>query len=188
MSLTLVTAPDKEPVTLEDAKAQLRIDFDEDDAMLRNLIKAARQYVEGQTKKSLVSTTWDQTIDWCWPNEIRLERNPLISVDSITYNNNTSPMTTLDASKYTVVSRDHGSYIVPAYNEDWPDIIAVPEAIRVRFTAGYSTIPEPLKHAITMLVAHWYETRIPVLAGQGQVLIDIPYTVEALISPYRPGL
>lgn len=187
MSLTLVTGPTQEPLTLEEAKAQLRIDFDDDDALLRRLITAARQWVEGQTKRSLLTQTWDQTLDYCWPDRIRFERNPVISVSSVTYNDGSSPMTTLAASKYTVVTRRSASFIEPAYNEDWPDIITVPDAVRIRFVSGYTDVPESLVHAISMLVAHWYETRIPVLAGQGQVLIDIPYTVEALISPYRSG-
>ena len=185
MSLTLVTGPEQEPITLEEVKAQLRLDFDDDDALVRRLIIAARMWVEGQTKKALVSQTWDQNIDWGWPvrcamPHIAFEKNPVISVSSITYESGASPRPTLASDQYIVVSRKHGSYISPSYGAQWPTPREVPDAITVRFVAGYTSVPEPLKHAIHMLVAHWYEYREVVGTGQ-----EIPYAVEALISPYR---
>ena len=188
MSLTLVTGPSSEPITLEEAKAQLRLDTDEDDALVVRLIKAARTWVEGQTKKALKAQTWDQTIDWQWPFKdsipwITLEKNPVQSVTSITYVDGSSPNPTLAASDYIAVSREHHSYITPAYGVTWPTLRYVPEAITVRFVAGYSEVPEPLKHAIAMLVAHWYENREPVIVGTSAA--NIPLAVEAMISPYR---
>ena len=188
MSLTLVTAPEQEPLTLEEAKAQLRLDFDEDDALVRRLIIAARMWVEGQTKKALMTQTWDQTIDWCWPVKfglpwIEFEKNPVTSVTSITYQSGASPQPTLNATQYTVVSREHSSYIAPAYGVSWPTPLSVPEAVTVRFIAGYTDVPEPLKHAVAMLVAHWYEQREVVVTGT--IVATIPMGVEALISPYR---
>ena len=184
MSLTLVTGPEQEPLTLEEAKAQLRLDDDTDDGLVRRLIIAARMWVEGQTKKALIEQTWDQKID-CWPYKynmpyIEIEKNPVKSVTSITYQEGSSPQPTLNATQYIVVAREHGSYIAPAYGVTWPSTLAVPEAITVRFVAGYTTVPETLKHAIAMLVAHWYENREVI--GKPE---SIPYGVESLISPYR---
>lgn len=185
MSLTLVTGPTQEPVTIEEVKAQLRLDEDADDELLRRLLVAARIWVEGQTHKALMTQTWDQYIDNGWPTRdgipyIRLEKNPVTSVTSVTYETGASPQPTLAASRYIAVTRDHASYIAPAYGETWPDTRYVPNSVRVRFVAGYSDVPEPLRHAILMLVAHWYENR-EVIGDPRQV----PYAVEALISPYR---
>ena len=185
MSLTLVTAPEQEPVTLAEVKAQLRLDIDEDDALLWRLMVAARVWVEGQTKRALLTQTWDQTIDYDWPYyrhlpHIRFEKNPVQSVSSITYMDGSSPNPTLSSANYIVVSREHGSYISPAYGVTWPNVRTVPEAIKVRFVAGYTSVPEPLKHAILLLVAHWYENR-EVMGAE----TEIPYAVEAMISPYR---
>lgn len=187
MSLTLVTAPTTEPLSLAAAKSQLRMDEDEDDALIRSLITAARQWVEGQTHRALVSQIWDQSIDGNWPWKygrpcIELEKNPILSVDSITYVSGASPEPTLGTSLYTAVTRNNGSYVVPAYGQTWPSVLCVPNAITVRFTAGYATVPQPLVHAITMLVAHWYENREVIAMKEPYV---VPFTIEALISPYR---
>ena len=189
MSLTLVTAPNTEPLSLQAAKDQLRLDTDTDDRLILSLIKAARQWVEGQTKRALVSQTWDQTIDGNWPwkyggPRIELEKNPIISIDSISYVTGASPEPTLAANQYTAVTRNYCSYIVPAYGVEWPTVRCVPEAITVRFTAGYTTVPQPLVHAIAMLVTHWYENREVIESSQREINV-VPYSVEALISPYR---
>lgn len=185
MSLTLVTGPATEPVTLAEVKEQIRLDIDEDDALLRRLMISARVWVEGQTKRALVSQTWDQKIDYDWPYRawiphIRFEKNPVQSVTSITYQTGASPSPSLSASDYIAVTREHGSYVAPAYGVTWPTVRTIPEAITVRFVAGYTSVPEPLKHAIMLLVAHWYENR-EVMGSEAEV----PYAVEAMISPYR---
>ena len=111
---------------------------------------------------------------------IAFQKNPVTSVTSITYDSGASPRPTLAADQYMVISRQHGSYITPSYGAQWPTPRNIPEAIRIRFVAGYTDVPEPLKHAIHMLVAHWYENR-EVLSNMS----EIPYGVESLISPHR---
>ena len=53
-------------------------------------------------------------------------------------------------------------------------------------TVGYGDgaleVPEPLRQAIRLLVAHWYENRG--LAAIGTVTV-LPSTVGALLAPYR---
>ena len=188
MSLTLVTAPEQEPLTLEEAKAQLRLDGDEDDALVRRLIMAARMWVEGQTKKALMPQTWDQVIDWCWPYKynmpwIQFEKNPATSVTSITYQSGASPQPTLNATQYTVVSREHSSYIAPAYGISWPTPLSVPEAVTIRFIAGYTDVPEPLKHAVAMLVAHWYENREATVMAVD--VSNVPLTIQSLLASFK---
>lgn len=193
MSLTLVTAPQKEPLTLQQAKDHLRLDIDDDDAYVADIIRVAREWIEGQTKRGLLTQTWDHSIDGGWPYRgsmpyVPLPLNPVASVTSITYVDGSSPNPTLSSSDYTVAARNYGSYIVPAYGATWPTPRSVPDAIVVRFVVGEDECPKPLQHAMKLLVTHMYENREPVNVGQGQVIVDIPYTIEAMISPYRKGL
>jgi uncharacterized phiE125 gp8 family phage protein len=57
--------------------------------------------------------------------------------------------------------------------------------IELDVTAGYGDtavdIPEPLRQAIRLLLAHWYENRAIVAEGS----TALPASVEALIAPYR---
>jgi uncharacterized phiE125 gp8 family phage protein len=59
-------------------------------------------------------------------------------------------------------------------------------AFEVAFTAGYGdeadNVPGPIRHALTLLVAHWFEQREPVvLSGAPQ---EVPTTVAGLVLPY----
>jgi uncharacterized phiE125 gp8 family phage protein len=192
MALTLVTGPAKEPLTLQQAKDHLRLDTDDDDLLVLDLIKAARTWVEGQTKRAIITQTWDYNIDYDWPFKfgtprITLPLNPVASVTSITYTSSSapSPRSTLATTQYSVAARTHGSFIVPAYDVDWPTVRHEPDAITVRFVAGEATCPKPLERAIALLVTHMYENREVVDKGER---LDIPYTIESMIAPYRPGL
>lgn len=63
MRLTLVTPPAVEPVSLDDLKNHLKVDCDDDDALIATLGKAARRYVESAKKQSLVTQTWRLYLD-----------------------------------------------------------------------------------------------------------------------------
>lgn len=186
MALELVTAPTQEPVTLTEAKAQLRLDIADDDGLLAGYLIAAREYIEGQTKRDLVTKTWDYTIDYGWPvrglrQYIRLPLNPVQSVTSVSYVDEAGVTQTLAANQYTVLSRMTYSAIVPAYDVTWNTTRRVPDAVTVRFVSGYENCPQDLKLAVMMLAAHWYENRETV---SGKAMTEVPLSVDALISPY----
>ena len=60
-------------------------------------------------------------------------------------------------------------------------------AFEVAFTAGYgdeaSDVPAPIRHALKLLVAHWFEHREPVVLGAAPQ--EVPATVAGLLLPYR---
>ncbi len=193
MGLTLVTGPTQEPLTLEHAKLHARIDTDDDDKLVVELIKAARRWVETQTHRALITSTWDYSVDWSWPytqscmQKIRLPINPVSSITSIVYQDGSSPNPTLAASDYTAVLGDFNSYIVPAYNVEWGTTLSVPEAATVRFVAGQAVgdVDPALLMGVMILFTHLYERRD--LAITGTIVSEVPYSVEALISPFRPA-
>jgi uncharacterized phiE125 gp8 family phage protein len=190
MALALVTDVTEEPVSLDEVKAHLRLDIDDDDAYLAGCVTAARYWVEGQTKRCILPQTWDYSIDYEWPikggiHRIDLPLNPVKSIGSaspevfsISYVDSSGNTQTLAQSQYTLVNRVHGSYIVEAYNVEWPDVRCVPNCITVRFQAGDGdNIPQQLHRAIMILAGHFYEVR--------ETAADVPAAIEALVSPYR---
>ena len=187
MALSLVTAPTEEPVTLDDQKVHMRLDTDDDDAYVQSCITAARQWVEGQTHRALMAQTWDYNIDYGWPvkesrhridypiNPVKAQASPI--ADSITYVDSDGVSQTLAVDQYTIVARTNGSYIVPAFDVAWPAVRSVPNAITVRFVAGYVTVPDEFNRAILILASLYYEER--------ETSVDAPMAVESLISPFR---
>lgn len=61
--LLLVTPPAAEPVSLAEAKAHLRVDISDDDALINALIVAARRSVELITGQRLMAQTWQYFLD-----------------------------------------------------------------------------------------------------------------------------
>lgn len=63
MPLKLTTAPTVEPVTLAEAKAHLRQDGTDEDALITMLITAARLHAENVCRRAFVTQSWDLYLD-----------------------------------------------------------------------------------------------------------------------------
>ena len=126
MSLFLVTAPTKEPVSLADAKTHLRVDVDDENDLIASLIVAAREYVETFTHRALVTQTWDLKLDQfpCRGEAIWLPKPPASSVTSITYTATDGTSTTWSSALYTTDlptgPTARMGRITPAYGEYLP--------------------------------------------------------------------
>lgn len=190
MSLSLVTAPASEPITLQDATAHLRLEDDATDVSLVNsLIKAARQAAENYTHRSFATQTWDLNLD-AFPTVFVLPNPPLVSVTHVKYYDVDGVLQTLAASSY-IVDAPTGPQPMPgrialAVDETWPTAQVRTNAVTVRFVAGYGTsVPEPIKSAIKLLVGHLYENRESVvITDRGSIVQEMPQTVEWLLGPY----
>lgn len=63
MPSKLLVGPTIEPVTLADAKNHLRVDFNEDNALILALISSVRQQAEQICRRTLLTQTWLVTLD-----------------------------------------------------------------------------------------------------------------------------
>ena len=191
-TLSLVTAPSGEPVSLADVKAQLGIDSTSHDPVLRALLAAATRHVETITGRALLTQTWDAKFEE-FPDDddgLWLPKAPLRSVTSVTYTDANGATQTWSSSTYTVDApagpHAQRGRIYPNYGLLYPTTQDIPNAITVRFIAGYGTtsasVPEELRHAIALLVGHWFENRE---ATSAAVSLPIPFGVEALVWPFK---
>src|SRR3954462_13141 len=105
MGLVLVPAPATEPLTLAEAKLHLREnDTTSQDGLIADLARAARQFVENETGRSLITQQWRLTLARfpAFGECIRLGRPPLISVESLKYYDSSGALQTLSPSAYYV--------------------------------------------------------------------------------------
>lgn len=186
MTLRLITAPDRMPVTVEEMQEHLNIDSEDDDLKLDAYLRAATELFDGRDgwlSQALMPQTWEYAQDafpcqgyariqfWggahSW--EIRIPLSPIISVTSVTYLDGDGIEQTIDAANYTADIISNPPRIVPLSTYSWPTAGIFPNAVRVRFVAGYadavmsdpatSTVPANIKVAIMMTVAHYYGNR-----------------------------
>jgi len=190
MTLKLVTPPAAEPVTLSDAKAFLRVGHDAEDGLIMQLIASARQRVEAETGRALISRTYSETLDaWDVPGRIaangrqfRLLMPPLLSVSSVTTYDANGAGTVWDAANYFVdIASDPGRIAVRSGGFPRPGRAIA--GIEILFAAGYGAstddVPEALREAVMRLTADAYLNR------DGQAERPLPLAVQSLLAPYR---
>lgn len=194
MGLVTVTGPTSEPITLIEARQQCKIDDTTDDGLIAGYILAAREFVENSTHLRLVTQTLDYTVDFNWPSvrvgsycrtRIELPVQPVASITSVSYVDSAGATQTLTVtSQYVAYLKGPVAYIEPAYGVSWPSVRWQPEAITVRFVAGWanSDCPHTIMQALRMLVRHYDANREAFVAG---TLTEVPLGVEALLSQNR---
>lgn len=180
LRLTLVTAPQFEPVTVAEAKLHARID--EDETAIASLIATAREMAETYTRRAFVTQTWKMFLDQ-FPacSVIEMPRAPLQSVTHIKTYDDADAATTFAASNYYVDAATRPGRIVLRDASSWPDADRVANAVEIQFVAGYggvSLVPAQIKQAVLLTVAHLYEHR-------GDATMDLPETACVLLSAHK---
>ena len=162
-SFKVTTAPSIEPVTVAEAKSQLRIDGSDEDTLIGNYITVARQTLEVLMRRAFITQTI--TLKYSsFPTEIRLPRPPAIS-------------------NYSVDTQTEPASIVPAYDKSYPDTRNQPNAVTVVYQAGYGAnttdVPESIRLAIRLLVGSYYENREATSVAK---VNDLPLGIQMLIA------
>lgn len=182
LDLRVITPPATEPIDVAAIKQHLHVDHAYDDAYLAALITAARQYIEQTTNVLLAQHTLEWRLD-AWPLMLFMPRTPTRSITSVVVVDDQGAQTTIPASAYTLRTGTHPERLLFEPGAAPTVTLAETEGVRVQFVAGYQAadIPQPLVHALRVLVATWYATREAVGDG-GQR--ELPFTVSALLSSY----
>lgn len=157
--LVVTTAPASEPVTVSEAKARLRITITAEDADLAALIIQARELCEAGCQRAFVTQTLTLTLN-DFPRRkdkaIYLPRPPLQSVAWVKYYDASGVQQTVSASDYWVATSGEPGRVVPKLGY-WPSVESGrPDAVEVRFVAGYglaAVVPAPAKAAILLTLA-----------------------------------
>ena len=187
-SLTTLTEPVNEPVSLVEAKAYLRVDNTDEDTLIGTLITAARQWVESYLDRALILRQLVLRLD-TFPVEIELPQPPLSTFGtttavSVTYTLETGTTATLSSSEYRIDRTSTPGVLRQNYSGSWPGHLNDYNSIAVTYWAGYGSdegdIPPAIKNAILLKIGHLFENRSAVVTGT--ITKPIEFALESLLK------
>lgn len=197
----IYTAPAEEPVTLTQAQAQCQVEHSEDDALIGDKVTAAREAIENETSRALITQTWD-VYPPCFPcGDIALPLGNLQSIGTFEWTDTAGATSSWTVSGSNLLS---GSTVMAhidtvsepalirlAYGQVWPTAtLKTINPIHIRLTCGYglaAAVPGPIKAAILLLVRHWYDNRSAVNVGNSMTAVsdEVKRGVDSLLANYR---
>lgn len=170
--LRTITPATEEPVSLDEAKAHLRVTHSHDDDLITSLITASREVVESATGVALAEAEYiwapERSGSYAWRPALPLWP---ATVDEVThYDGDARVAIEVDDYRFDAL---RGVLTIGQHAE--------PE---VAFTTVPDAVPAALKAAMLLLVADLYEHRGGVIAGG----IESNPAAARLIWPYRRNL
>lgn len=186
-SLVRVTAPSVSPISLAEAKAQMRVEGNDDDIVIQRLIDAAVAFVDAQGVLgfAMITQTWGQ---WLSPNPgtVQLSLGPVQSVSAVKYYDVDGVLQTATLSDFNVFGTPNRITVSPKAGKAWPVTQTRDDAIKIEYVVGYgatsASVPQTVRHALMMLVAHWYENRE---TSSEKQMLDMPYGFSEMIGIER---
>jgi len=168
-----------EPISLEEAKAQLRILDDSEDAFLLSAIEDARGWVEAYT--GLILTR--RAVVVALPSfSAALTVWPVVSVDSVGYIDSAGADTVLSQADYSPQLAKRPAHLI---GKAFPPIYAG-SAVTVVVTAGFSgpdairAFSPNLMRAMKLLVAGYFRDR-----ETGGLAGDVEESAKRLCRPFK---
>ena len=201
--LEIVSAPSSEPIAQSVAKTFLKVDTSDDDTLITELIKTARQFCEEYIGRALITQTLKLSLDGFVEDErsikeglyqapylnfykryISLPRPPVASVTHIKTYTDDDTATTYSSSNYYLDKARNPARVVLRDGEVWPSSLRVANAVEVTYVCGYglaSDVPSPLVVGMKEHITYMYEHRGDVEPN----LANFPLICKQLYQPYR---
>lgn len=156
-----------EPISLNEAKSYLRVDFDDDDSLITSLITSARMVVENRTDQFIIGREFVYTFDKLY-NEQTFDISYVSSITGIW-----DGEVEID-NNHTDVLNQHSIELII---EDTPTTLS---DIKHPSITGVLMYPfgDEIKMVMYILIGHFYEYR-------GAPNMDIPKSVDYILSPHR---
>lgn len=168
---------------LATCKEQLKVDIDDDDALIAILRDAALEFVERYCSLRLTETAgliWRAEGFPCAGRPIVLGLGPATNITAISWLDSAGAAVNGDVSDYRLGL--HGE-VLPTIGGSWPSDVG--GGVQITFTAGYAVNEAPLSllHAARLFLGHLYNNREAVTDRGTEA--EVPFGVRQLCAPYR---
>ena len=181
-----------EPVTLNEAKAHLRVEssFTDDDTYINTLISVSRNICENYVGFMLAHNTKVHYYMDGFPNNEVIYLYGVSNLASLTihYDDQNNDNQLLDSSLYNIDTHSIPSRIFLKENSNFPSTSeSIPSAVNITIDAGPLSsyqLPRALYQSILLTIGHLYENRQNVVVGDGRPY-EVPQTAEYLMNSFR---
>ncbi|MDO5621922.1 MAG: head-tail connector protein [Paracoccus sp. (in: a-proteobacteria)] len=162
MTLTLIRGPQEDFVHLDDLKAHLRVDHDDEDLYIAGLAAAAMAHIDGP--RGILGRCIQPQV---WRKELQgLDGPERLNLPGVT------DVQVVDGADVRVTRLGGWTYVFGAG--------------AVEFTASTPEDSWPaLRMAVLLLVGHWYAEREA--SVEGSTVLALPLGVVRLLTPFRTG-
>lgn len=155
--------PSTEPLTAGNVEEKLVVSSGWDSTTLAFNIESARQILESDTDRSLITQTWTLTLDK-WPDgiDIYLPKAPYVSTTSFTYLDTNGSSQNLNVTTDYTIATNRDTPIITPISTGWPNVLdnGTKEVITIVYVTGYgdaSSVPGWAKEAMMAKIVHAYE-------------------------------
>jgi len=174
-------APTDPVLSLDDIKAHMRVEGDDDDALIASYVRAAEMWLERYTGRALMQQTRKITVRGQSGRLVPLTVPPVAEIVSVTYTDVLGGAGTVPDADYTLaVNGDEAGLIAPTLGRDGGRTYTI---LYRTGAAQAQDVPEPLRQAVRLLAGSFYEAREDVVVGAS--VQALPFGVCALAMPYR---
>ncbi len=181
MTITTITPPASEPVSLAEAKLFLRVDHDAEDDLITLLIAAAREAVEAAIGRALITRRVRESLD-IWVREAAqgavLGLGPVTNVVAVRLLADNGSQSVLDPERYRLDGHRDRPRLV--FASGVPATLRQIGGIEIEYDCGYADeaggLPVTLRLATLQIIESLYELR----QGEG----GIPETARVLMRPF----
>lgn len=190
--LTVISAAETQPVSVEEVKSHLRELSNDFDDVIPGLIAAATAAVGHHTGRTLAPTGYELRGD-SWSNPICLPALPVRSVDEVAYIDVDGDEQVLSADSWYFYLTDMGAEVAFVPTASLPSLYDRPQSVRVRFTAGYDDpyssesgldhpLPSTVRMAVLFLIGTWFDNGAHL---QDRQTYEVPDTFKYLANQLR---
>lgn len=181
MSITVITPPASEPISLAEAKLFLRIDQSVEDDLISTMIVAAREAVEAGCGRALIKRRVRENLD-IWRRDAvggaTLGLGPVAHVEAVRLLADNGSQSVIDPERYRLEGgRDRPRLV---FASGVPATLRTAGGIEIEYDAGFaeeaSALPVALRLAVLQIVAALFEARLGETA--------IPEAARALMRPF----
>lgn len=179
LAAKVTSPPTSGPVTVEEVRQRCRIDSDEDDADINEMIREACDHVERYCNLRICPQQIELRCDG-FSDFSRLPVGPANAVTSVAYVDVAGSTQVLPDSVYEMIEPiELEQSIILKSGQNWPQI-QPSSRVTVVVEAGFYTVPPAIRGAIFVYVAARFERREDAPA-EGRTTFDL------LLSNFRRG-